>query len=497
MDFISTRNARRTVSGIRAVVEGLSEEGGLFVPAFFPSVDGAEMEKMLDMTYPQRAAFIIGKYLPELAGELDSYTDKAYSRFDGDAAPLVKLDDSLFMLELWHGPTHAFKDIALTLLPYLLTGSKKLLGEKERTLILVATSGDTGKAALEGFKDVPGTDVIVFYPGDGVSALQKLQMMTQTGGNVYVAGINGNFDDAQTAVKKIFTDGAVHKELEKNGYKLSSANSINFGRLVPQIAYYFSSYLDMVDGGEIEMGEKINFCVPSGNFGNILAGYYAKRMGLPVGRLICASNKNNVLTDFIRGGAYSADRQFYKTTSPSMDILISSNLERLLFELSGRNDKLTAARMAELKDKGAYSISAEELGLLKSEFWADWSDENEIKETLCYYFEGYGYIADTHTSVALSVFDKYYDETGDDTKTVVVSTASPYKFAADVLDALGEEPCSDELKSLRKLEDITALPLPESLSSLPKLKKIYTDIIDKDAASDAVTGYARAARLKD
>ena len=379
MDFISTRNARRTVSGIRAVVEGLSEEGGLFVPAFFPSVDGAEMEKMLDMTYPQRAAFIIGKYLPELAGELDSYTDKAYSRFDGDAAPLVKLDDSLFMLELWHGPTHAFKDIALTLLPYLLTGSKKLLGEKERTLILVATSGDTGKAALEGFKDVPGTDVIVFYPGDGVSALQKLQMMTQTGGNVYVAGINGNFDDAQTAVKKIFTDGAVHKELEKNGYKLSSANSINFGRLVPQIAYYFSSYLDMVDGGEIEMGEKINFCVPSGNFGNILAGYYAKRMGLPVGRLICASNKNNVLTDFIRGGAYSADRQFYKTTSPSMDILISSNLERLLFELSGRNDKLTAARMAELKDKGAYSISAEELGLLKSEFWADWSDENEIK----------------------------------------------------------------------------------------------------------------------
>ena len=497
MDFISTRNARRTVSGIRAVVEGLSEEGGLFVPAFFPSVDGAEMEKMLDMTYPQRAAFIIGKYLPELAGELDSYTDKAYSRFDGDAAPLVKLDDSLFMLELWHGPTHAFKDIALTLLPYLLTGSKKLLGEKERTLILVATSGDTGKAALEGFKDVPGTDVIVFYPGDGVSALQKLQMMTQTGGNVYVAGINGNFDDAQTAVKKIFTDGAVHKELEKNGYKLSSANSINFGRLVPQIAYYFSSYLDMVDGGEIEMGEKINFCVPSGNFGNILAGYYAKRMGLPVGRLICASNKNNVLTDFIRGGAYSADRQFYKTTSPSMDILISSNLERLLFELSGRNDKLTAARMAELKDKGAYSISAEELGLLKSEFWADWSDENEIKETLCDYFEGYGYIADTQTSVALSVFDKYYDETGDDTKTVVVSTASPYKFAADVLDALGEEPCSDELKSLRKLEDITALPLPESLSSLPKLKKIYTDIIDKDAASDAVTGYARAARLKD
>ena len=497
MDFISTRNARRTVSGIRAVVEGLSEEGGLFVPAFFPSVDGAEMEKMLDMTYPQRAAFIIGKYLPELAGELDSYTDKAYSRFDGDAAPLVKLDDSLFMLELWHGPTHAFKDIALTLLPYLLTGSKKLLGEKERTLILVATSGDTGKAALEGFKDVPGTDVIVFYPGDGVSALQKLQMMTQTGGNVYVAGINGNFDDAQTAVKKIFTDGAVHKELEKNGYKLSSANSINFGRLVPQIAYYFSSYLDMVDGGEIEMDEKINFCVPSGNFGNILAGYYAKRMGLPVGRLICASNKNNVLTDFIRGGAYSADRQFYKTTSPSMDILISSNLERLLFELSGRNDKLTAARMAELKDKGAYSISVEELGLLKSEFWADWSDENEIKETLCDYFEGYGYIADTHTSVALSVFDKYYDETGDDTKTVVVSTASPYKFAADVLDALGEEPCSDELKSLRKLEDITALPLPESLSSLPKLKKIYTDIIDKDAASDAVTGYARAARLKD
>lgn len=489
MDFISTRNARRVVSGAEAVVKGLSDEGGLFVPAFFPSVSQNEFDDMLDMSYPERAAFIIGKYLPELADRLKDFTRKAYSRFDGDPAPLVKLDDGLFVLELWHGPTHAFKDIALTLLPYLLTGSKIKLGEKERTLILVATSGDTGKAALEGFRDVEGTDIIVFYPCDGVSKLQKLQMMTQAGNNVYVAGIRGNFDDAQTAVKRIFTDKNIAERLEKAGYRLSSANSINFGRLVPQIAYYFSSYLDMVNAGEIKAGDKVNFCVPSGNFGNILAGYYAKRMGLPVGKLICASNKNNVLTDFINGGTYSADREFYKTASPSMDILVSSNLERLVFELSGRDDKLTAARMDSLKKEGAYSVSDKELKALKEEFYADWSDEKEVAETLADYFDEFGYIADTHTSVALSVYDKFVRDTGDANKTVVVSTASPYKFVSDVLKALDETPAPDELKAMKQLEELTALPLPDSLAELPSLDKIYTDIIDKDAAENAVITY--------
>ena len=491
MKFISTRDTAYEVTGCQAVVEGLSKEGGLFVPASFPSVTEEELNEMLALSYPERAARIIGKYLPELASVLGEYTEKAYARFDGDAAPLVKIDDNLFVLELWHGPTHAFKDIALTLLPYLMTGSKKLLGKEERTLILVATSGDTGKAALEGFSGVEGTDIIVYYPSEGVSDLQKLQMMTQKGDNVYVAGIKGNFDDAQTAVKRIFTDGEVAKNLEKVGVKLSSANSINFGRLVPQIAYYFSSYLDMVDAEEIKMGDKVNFCVPSGNFGNILAGYYAKRMGLPVGKLICASNKNNVLTDFINGGTYSVNREFFKTTSPSMDILISSNLERLIFELCGRDDSLTAKRMAELKEKGTYSITEQELKALKDEFYAGCSSEEEVKETLYDYFEGFGYIADTHTSVALSVYDKYYDETGDETKTVVLSTASPFKFVNDVLVALEEEPEKDELKALQKLEELTALPLPESLSCLPKMKKLHTDVIEKTASLDAVYSYVK------
>ncbi len=490
MKFISTRNAALDKSGIEAVVEGLSHEGGLFVPAFFPAVTQEDMESLRSMEYFERAAFIIGKYLPEL-NELIDYTKNAYSRFDGDPAPVVKVDDNLFVMELWHGPTHAFKDIALTLLPYLIVGSKKILGKDERTLILVATSGDTGKAALEGFKDVEGTDIIVYYPSEGVSALQKMQMTTQKGKNVDVKGINGNFDDAQTAVKKIFTDDEVIKTLKENGYAFSSANSMNFGRLVPQITYYFSAYLDMVNGGEIEMGDKVNFCVPSGNFGDILAGYYAKRMGLPVNKLICASNKNNVLTDFINGGKYDARREFFKTTSPSMDILVSSNLERLVFELSKRDDKLTAERMDALKKEGTYSITDAELDAIKAEFNAYWSDEDEIAETIYDYFEGFGYVADTHTATGLSAYDKYFEETEDDTKTVVLSTASPFKFVDDVLKALDEKPGKDELSSMRKLEEVTALPLPDSLRELPDLPKLHTDVIDKANALDAVLSYVK------
>lgn len=494
MDFISTRNIKNKVSGAMAVVEGLSSEGGLFVPSMFPQIGIEELKKLVDMDYAQRSSFIVGKFLPELENVLSACTKKAYDKFDGDPAPVVKVDDNLFVMELWHGPTHAFKDIALTLLPYLLTESKKILKKSERTLILVATSGDTGKAALEGFADVDGTDIIVFYPSDGVSDLQKLQMMTQKGDNVFVSAITGNFDDAQTAVKKIFTDEKVKKELAQNGYALSSANSINFGRLVPQVAYYFSAYVDMVDANEIEWGDKINFCVPSGNFGNILAGYYAMMMGLPINKLICASNKNNVLTDFLRTGKYSVQRKFHKTTSPSMDILISSNLERLVFELSERNDTLTAKRMEQLKTDGVYSITDNELDLLKKHFYADYSDEDEVDETLYDYFEGFGYIADTHTSVALSVYDKYYDETSDETKTVLLSTASPYKFVNSVLNALGESAGKDEHSSLKKLEDITALPLPKTLEELPTLKKRFTTIIDKTDALKTVLDYTQSKR---
>ena len=490
MKFISTRNDKIEVSGSEAVVKGLSQEGGLFVPQSFPTITEKEWEQLAQMDYAERATLIIGKYLPELSDVLPEYTRSAYGKFDdGDPAPVVMLDDEIGTLELWHGPTHAFKDIALTLLPYLMTGSKKLLGKDERTLVLVATSGDTGKAALEGFKDVEGTDIIVFYPSDGVSDLQKLQMMTQKGENVFVSAIKGNFDDAQSAVKKIFTDKEMEKVLAEKGYALSSANSINFGRLVPQITYYFSAYLDLLNAGEIQDGEKINFVVPSGNFGNILAGYYAKQMGLPVGKLICASNCNNVLTDFIVGGKYDIRRPFQKTTSPSMDILISSNLERLIFELSSRNSELTASRMKELSANGSYEISESELSELKQSFYADWAKEEEVSDTIARWFEETGYIMDTHTAVAMHVYEKYVEETGDESKTIVVSTASPYKFVTSVLKAIGADKGKDGYDALVDLEEETALPLPESLSELPSLEKRFTTIIEHADADKVVLEY--------
>ncbi len=498
MLYISTRNNSEKLSGAEAIVKGLSDNGGLYVPESFPKVAMKDIENMAAMDYYERAAFIIGKYLPQFDEKtLKGYTQKAYSRFSDDPGSLVKVDENVAFLELWHGPTHAFKDIALTLLPYLMTGSKKVLGKNEKTLILVATSGDTGKAALEGFKDVEGTDVIVFYPVDGVSKLQKLQMMTQEGSNVTAYAINGNFDDAQNTVKKIFGDGIIANELAAAGYNLSSANSINWGRLVPQIVYYFSSYADLLESKQIKKGEKINFCVPSGNFGNILAGYYAMQMGLPVNKLICASNKNNVLTDFINGGSYDLNgREFFKTSSPSMDILISSNLERLVFELSGRDSSLTQKRMAELKTGGVYSITAGELVTLKSQFYAGFASEEEVKETIDSFFEEYGYIMDTHTGVAVNVYEKYAEATGDESKTVIVSTASPYKFADDVLKALGSKPGKDELSSLKKLEELTALPVPESLSCLMKMPQLHKEVIDKADAAGKVISYCKNKRMK-
>ncbi len=487
MKFYSTRNKKAEVSGAEAVCRGISDEGGLFVPQSFPEFSSEQIKAFCGEPYENVAAQVIGEFLPELKNELPEYTRAAYSRFDGDPAPLVKVFDKTYVLELWHGPTHAFKDIALTLLPYLLQGSKKLLGNLSTTLIPVATSGDTGKAALEGFSGVGGTAVAVFYPDGGVSELQRLQMITTEGDNVFVSAIKGNFDDAQTAVKKAFTDTELKSALAKLKIELSSANSINFGRLAPQITYYFTAYADLAEGKQIRFGDKVDFCVPSGNFGDILAGYYALKMGLPVGRLICASNINNVLADFISTGTYDARREFRKTSSPSMDILVSSNLERLVFDLSGENDELTASRMAKLKEEGVYSLTPHEAEAMRRVFAAGYASEEEVADTVAEYFDEYGYIIDPHTAVAAAVAAKTRDGK---TPLVILSTASPHKFAASVLKAIEERPTGNELKDLQKLEEVTALEVPESLINLPTKEKIFTDCIELGDVNGTIIAFA-------
>lgn len=472
MKFVSTRGTE-TVSGARAIVQGLAGDGGLFVPESFPNITEAELEEMLGMDYPERASFVLHKYLDEYdAEELTEALRKAYGQFEGgDAAPLVRVENGMYVLELFHGPTCAFKDMALTVLPYLLRKGCDLCGIKEEILILVATSGDTGKAALEGFKAAPGIKIMVFYPDEGVSKMQKLQMCTQEGENVNVVAVKGNFDDCQTAVKRIFHSEEYAAELKSKNVLLSSANSINFGRLAPQIAYYFSAYLDLVSSDQIRMGERVNFAVPTGNFGNILAAYYAKQMGLPVGTLVCASNKNNVLTDFFEKGVYDSKRPFYKTMSPSMDILVSSNLERLIFEISGRNAQLTAERMKALSEKGRYEMKPEEMKLLRETFYAGCTGEDDTVECMYEFFTEYGYPMDTHTGVAMNVaqkFEKYKQDENieDNVPMVVVSTASPYKFPQDVLYALTGNDVKDSFKGIKRINLLTAMKVPESLKAL-------------------------------
>lgn len=473
MQFISTRGEEK-VTGAEAIVKGIAADGGLFVPASFPAVSQEELESMLGMDYPERAAFILHKYLDEYdKDELLAALKKAYAQFEGgDAAPLVRVENGMYMLELFHGPTCAFKDMALTVLPYLLRKGCDLCGIKEKILILVATSGDTGKAALEGFKDADGIKIMVFYPDDGVSKMQKLQMCTQEGNNVNVVAVKGNFDDCQTGVKKIFGSAECKKKLAEKGYLLSSANSINFGRLAPQICYYFSAYCDLVTSDQIKMGDKVNFTVPTGNFGNILAGYYAKKMGLPVGTLVCASNKNNVLTDFWNKGTYDVKRPFYKTMSPSMDILVSSNLERLIFELSGRDAALTKERMASLAATGRYSLRAEELQKIRSEFFAAYAGEGDTVDCIYEFFDEYGYPMDTHTGVAMSVAQRYEEKMKKDNPKealppmVVVSTASPYKFPQDVLYALTGNDVKDSFKGIKRINLLTAMKVPEALKAI-------------------------------
>ena len=409
MLYQSTRGDEKRISGAEAIVFGLSSDGGLFVPEAFPAISLETINELAALQYDKRAAYIMSLFLTDFTpDELIKYSGIAYNSrktqgfYDSKIAPLYKISDNTFFLELWHGPTCAFKDMALQIMPFLLTASLKKTNEEREICILVATSGDTGKAALEGFRDVPGTKIMVFYPNDGVSDVQKLQMISQSGENVNVVAVDGNFDDAQTAVKSIFSDEAFRTELDDMNCFLSSANSINWGRLVPQVAYYFSSYCDLIQSGEVKAGEKVNFCVPTGNFGNILAAYYAEKIGLPVNKLICASNRNDVLTQFINTGVYDKNRPFYTTVSPSMDILVSSNLERLLFELSGRDGNAVASYMSALSDTGCYEVPGPIRVELGRVFASGFCSEEDTLKTIRDTFDKSGYLIDTHTAVIQS-----------------------------------------------------------------------------------------------
>lgn len=469
MFFISTRGSEKATAA-EAILKGLASDGGLFVPESFPAVSEEEIEGLTGMTYAERAAFIVGKYLGEFGEEfLKDACEKAYSTFEGsDPAPLVKIDSGRYILELFHGPTCAFKDMALTLLPYLVSKSLELTGSKGEVLVLTATSGDTGKAALEGFKNVRGTKAAVFFPDEGVSKMQRLQMCTQDGDNVFVSAVKGNFDDCQRAVKKLLASEEFLSALKKRNVTLTSANSINFGRLAPQIAYYFSAYVDLCSGGQISMGEEVDFAVPTGNFGNILAGWYAKKMGLPVRRLLCASNRNRVLSEFFAKGVYDANRPFHRTMSPSMDILVSSNLERLLFEVCGRDAGLISSRMDRLAKTGRYEITEEEREALNRDFYAGYADEDDTVDAMYSVFEEYGYPPDTHTGVALHVAEVYLDKRDEKDKTpiVVLATANPYKFPQDVLYALSGNDVKDSFKGIKRLNLLTAMKPPRSLLDL-------------------------------
>ncbi|MBO1678325.1 threonine synthase [Bittarella massiliensis] len=467
--YSSTRDSSLQVSSSEAILQGISKDGGLFVPETIPAFAPGELAQLQGSSYQEVASAVLSRYLTDFSQEeIDTCVKKAYgSKFPEGEAPLAALKDGLQVLELWHGPTCAFKDMALQMLPQLLTVANKKAGDGKTILILVATSGDTGKAALEGFCDVPGTEIAVFYPQDGVSHMQKRQMVTQAGENVHVCGVDGNFDDCQTGVKRIFTDGHAAAELAAKGMRFSSANSINWGRLAPQIVYYVYAYLEMCRAGQVAMGEPVNFAVPTGNFGNILAAYFAKEMGVPVGKLICASNRNNVLTDFLREGRYDRNRPFYTTLSPSMDILVSSNLERLLYLLSGRDDGLIGRLYRDLSDSGRFAVKEEMLGRLKESFAAGCADDAETSAAIKEVYDRSGYLCDPHTAVAFKVYGEYRAATGDKTPTVVVSTASPYKFPASVLEALGGElPGKNDFSILSSLEERSGAPAPVALKAL-------------------------------
>ena len=484
MQFFSTRDQSRRVSASQAIAQGLSEEGGLFVPESFPQVD---VKALCGLDYPAMAAAVLREYLTDydpafLAGAAAATYGAA---FGGKAGYLAPVEGDTWALELWHGPTCAFKDYALQLMPKLLVEAKRNLGRTEKTLILVATSGDTGKAALDGYHDIPGVEIAVFYPTGGTSEIQRLQMATQEGANVAVYAVRGNFDDAQTGVKRVFADKETAARLEQRNICLSSANSINWGRLAPQIVYYFAAYAQLLKAGKIAFGDEVDFCVPTGNFGDILAGYYAKQMGLPVGRLVCASNQNNVLTDFLRTGVYTARRAFYKTSSPSMDILVSSNLERLLWHVTG-SDAEVAGLMDQLNREGSYTVRPETLAAIQGTFACGWSSEEEVAAEIRTRWERDGYLCDTHTAVAFHVAGQ---QKRAGVPMVVLSTASPFKFPRSVLAALGHAAPENDFEAMQALEQATGRTAPASLAGLRQKPERFDAVIDPSQIAEVALGY--------
>ncbi len=492
MSFYSTRGGA-CVTASQAILWGLAKDGGLYVPSMFPQFPKEQIFGFCDLSYQRIAEEVLSSFLEDYSKEeVTQAVRAAYSsaNFDDPAvAPLHQLENNLHVMELFHGPTIAFKDIALQLLPYLVRQAALKNDEKREISIMVATSGDTGKAALEGFRDVEGTSCTVFYPHDGVSDMQRLQMVTTEGKNTHVIGVEGNFDDAQTGVKKLFSSAEFHEKMDALGKMPSSANSINFGRLVPQVVYYFHTYAQLVCHGKMRMGQPLNFVVPTGNFGDILAGYYAKRMGLPIGKLICASNRNNVLSDFFTDGIYYTHRTFFKTMSPSMDILISSNLERLLYESAGRDAKVVRDWMDSLSSSGSFSIGAQRLAELKQTFAAGFADDVMTAEEIKRVYEQTGYLMDPHTAVASYVQRQYHQKTGDFSKTVILATASPYKFAGDVLAALQGKKAVEGLDAFacaEKLQALTGVPIPKQISALKSMPVRHKTVCKIDAMQDAM-----------
>ena len=490
--YRSTRNSEVAVTASQAVLQGLAEDGGLFIPDRIPALD-IKLEQLSSMSYQQTAYEVMKLFLTDFTEEeLKHCIDKAYDeKFDTPAIAPLREADGAWYLELFHGATIAFKDMALSILPHLLTVSARKNHVKNEIVILTATSGDTGKAALAGFADVPGTKIIVFYPKNGVSPIQERQMVTQKGDNTFVVGIKGNFDDAQSGVKRIFGDKELKQEMDQAGYQFSSANSINIGRLVPQIVYYVYAYGKMVADGQLKAGETMNVVVPTGNFGNILAAYFAKNMGLPIEKLICASNENKVLVDFFRTGNYDKNRKFILTSSPSMDILISSNLERLVYLIAQRDSANNAQLMAALASDGKYEIS-EEMKAKLTDFYGDYASEEETASEIAEVYKKTGYVLDTHTAVASRVYRKYREETGDEIKTVIASTASPYKFARSVLGAI--DPKYDALSDFElvdQLSELSGTNVPRAVEELRTLPVLHDTVVETEQMKEIVKTFLK------
>lgn len=496
LNYTTTRTDNEHMTSSQAILKGLGNDGGLYLPLTIPKLSLDEIGSFIKLSYNEKAMSILGKFLTDFTeSELKHCIDNAYNERTFTSpliTPLHLIDDKSAVLELYHGPTSAFKDVALQILPFLLTTSARKNGDNRTYVILVATSGDTGKAALEGFRDVPNTKILVFYPNDGVSQVQKLQMVTQLGDNVKVVAVEGNFDDTQNGVKELFNNITLNKELNEKNFTFSSANSINWGRLVPQIVYYFESYAQLVNSGKIKLGDEINFTVPTGNFGNILAGYYAREMGLPIKKLICAANANDVLKDFINTGTYNRNRNFMKTLSPSMDILISSNLERLLYLLSDGDKSLITKLMSDLKNIGSYKVAPELLSKIQSVFYSDSADDLETVNTIKELYENTDYLVDTHTAVAYKVYEKYVSKTNDSTFNVIVSTASPYKFNGAVAEAIIPDYSNlDDMEQLQAIHKTTGVPIPEGLNGLEKKNIRFNDVISKEDMEMVLKDYLK------